>query len=364
MNRTNEIKKVSFISIAANIVLVAFKAAVGFISGSIAIMLDAVNNLADALTSGITILGVVLAGKKPDNKHPFGYGRIEYISAVVISGLVLFAGISSAVESAKRIADPEPADYSLVTIIIVSAAIVAKYLLGSYQKKKGKSLGSDSLLASGAESQGDCAISASTLVAIAVSAIWGISIEGYIGVVIAALIIKAGVELLMNSLSNILGKRAQGELAADIKREVAQVPGVLGVYDLVLHDYGPDSAMGSVHIEIDDNESASEIHKIIKHVQAAVMKQFHILLTVGIYASNTSNPKIIELRDYVSGVAMAQKGVLGLHAFFWEGKEISFDIVVDFNCDIKSAVQVITGAICERIEGADVHITIDKNYTD
>lgn len=364
MTRTQEIKKVSFYSIAANLVLVGFKAAVGLVSGSIAIMMDAVNNLTDALTSGITILGVVLAGKRPDNKHPFGYGRIEYISAVIISSLVLFAGITCAIESAKSIADPEPAEYTWVTVVIIASAVVAKMLLGTYQKKKGRSLESDSLVASGTESQGDAAISLSTLVAMAVSFLWGISIEGYIGVAIAALIIKAGVELLLSSLSDILGKRTQGELAAEIKSEIASVPGVLGVYDLVLHDYGPDSAMGSVHVEVDDKTSAVEIHKIIKHIQSVVMNRFRIMLTVGIYASNTSDPRVTEMQEFVKSLALQQQGVTGLHAFFWEDNYVSFDIVVEFDCDIRSAVVALEQAVQSRVPDADVHIVIDKNFTD
>lgn len=364
MNRTDNIKKVSLISIAANVLLVFFKAAVGLISGSIAIILDAVNNLADALGSGITILGVVLAGKKPDSRHPFGYGRIEYLSAVVISAIVLFAGISSVVESAKSIFNPEPATYSWVTIVIVASAIIAKILLGGYVKKQGRKLESDSLIASGTEAIGDAALSASTLIAIAASAIWGISIEGYIGALISVMIIKAGVELLLASLSNILGKRTQGELASEIKAEIASVDGVLGVYDLVLHDYGPDTAMGSVHVEIADSTTAAEIHKIIRHIQIAVAKRFHIVLTVGIYASNTSNPQLMELRNQIKDYALRQSGVKGFHAFFMEEDTISFDLVVDFNCNVPQACQAIKAFILSLCPSAQVFINIDKDFTE
>lgn len=364
MNRSASIKKVSLISIGANVLLVIFKAAVGLISGSIAIILDAVNNLADALGSGIAILGVILAGKKPDSKHPFGYGRIEYLSAVVISAIVLFAGISSIIESVKSIFNPEPASYNWVTILIVVSAIFAKILLGGYVKKQGKKLESESLVASGTEAIGDAALSASTLLAIAASAIWGISIEGYVGAVISLMIVKAGAELMLSSLSNILGKRTQGELASEIKSEIAAVDGVLGVYDLILHDYGPDSAMGSVHVEVSDSASATDIHKIIRHIQLAVAKRFHIILTVGIYAANTTDPEVVQMKEHVKACALQQKGVTGFHAFFMEGNCISFDLVVDFNCNIPAACEAIKAAVLEQLPSAEVLINIDKNYTD
>lgn len=364
MNRTAQIKKVSIIGIIANVILAAFKAAVGLISGSIAIILDAVNNLTDALSSGITILGVVLAGKKPDGKHPFGYGRVEYLSSVIISALVLFAGISAAIEAVKRIISPAAPDYSLVTVMVLVGAVAGKIILGQYVKAKGKALGSDALVASGAEAIGDAAISASTLVAIAVAFIWHIDIEGYVAAIISAFIIKAGVELLLSSLSDILGKRAQGELAAEIKAEIAKVDGVLGVYDLVLHDYGPNSAMGSVHVEVDDSSSAVDIHRITNQIQRSIAKRFHIILTVGIYASNNSNAQAVELREYVRSIALAQKGVLGLHGFFWQDGIVSFDIVVDFGCDTAAATTALRGAILERLSDAQVTINIDKNYTE
>lgn len=364
MNRSGNIKKVSLISIGVNVLLVLFKAAVGFISGSIAIIMDAVNNLADAMGSGITILGVVLAGRKPDSKHPFGYGRVEYLAAVVISALVIFTGISSAVESVKGIINPTPATYNLVTITIVSAAILVKILLGTYVKKKGKQLSSDSLVASGTDSMGDAALSASTLVAIGVSTLWGVSIEAYIALVISAVIIKAGVELLLESLSNILGKRAQGDLAAEIKSEIAAVEGVLGVYDLVLHDYGPDSAMGSVHVEIDDTANASQIYRITRRIQMAVMKRFHIILTVGIYASNTTDTEVQQLKELARRCALEQKGVTGFHGFFMDGDIVTFDIVAEFDCDIHSATQAIKAVIESHKPDAQVFIGIDKNYTE
>lgn len=363
-NRSNNIKRVSLISIGVNVLLVVFKAAVGLISGSVAIIIDAVNNLTDAMGSGITILGVVLSSKKPDAKHPFGYGRVEYLAAVLISILVLFTGISSAIESVKSIIEPTEATYNLITIIIVSGAVLTKILLGTYVRKKGKQYASDSLVASGTEAMGDAALSASTLIAIAVSLIWGIAIEAYIALIISIVIIKAGAELLLESLSNILGKRTQGELATEIKAEISDIEGVLGVYDLVLHDYGPDKAMGSVHIEVDDSASAPEICKIIRHVQHAVMKRFHISLTVGIYASNTTDTEILQLKEYVGQCVLKQNGVVGFHGFFMEGNTMIFDIVADFGCDIHAATQAINSSILEKLPSAQVLINIDKNYTD
>lgn len=363
MSRSAEIKKTSYVGIGANVLLAAFKAAVGMAAGSIAIILDAVNNVTDALSSGITILGVTLGGRKPDAKHPFGYGRIEYLCAIVISALVLFAGISSVVEAAKSIADPQPAQYSVATVVIIVTAVAAKIVLGLYVKKKGTSLDSDALVASGTEALGDAALSASTLLAVIASALWGISIEGYIGVVISAIIIKAGVELMLASLSHVIGKRAQGQIAADIKKEIMTVDGVLGAYDLVLHDYGPSSAMGTVHIEVADDTPAPMIHKLTKRVQKAVFKRFNIVLTVGIYAVNNTDPAVLEMKSLVNDAALAIPGVHQMHGFVMDGNEIGFDIVVDFDCDTAQAKEQLTKNIHSRIPDARVYITIDKNYS-
>ena len=217
MNREKVIIRTGVIGIFANVFLAGFKAVIGFISGSIAVTMDAVNNLSDALSSVITIVSTKLAGKAPDKKHPYGYGRIEYLSAVTISVIVLYAGITSLVESVKKIIQPEAPDYAPIALIIIGVAVAVKIVLGIYVHATGKKVKSDSLVASGKDALLDAVISTSTLVAAAVFIIWGISLEAWLAAIISLVIVKSGVEMLRDSVSSILGERVEGELSNQIR---------------------------------------------------------------------------------------------------------------------------------------------------
>ena len=198
-NRSKVIVRTSIVGIVTNVVLSAFKAVIGFITGSIAVTLDAVNNLSDALSSVITIVGAKLANKLPDKKHPLGYGRIEYLSAMIVAAIVLYAGGTSAVESVKKIITPEAADYSTVSLVIIAAAVVVKLVLGKYVKRQGERVNSGALVASGADALFDAILSASVLASAIVFVTTGISLEAYVGVLISLFIIKSGIEMLKDT---------------------------------------------------------------------------------------------------------------------------------------------------------------------
>lgn len=333
-DREHIIVRTSIIGIVANVLLVAFKAAVGLAANSIAIVLDAVNNLTDALSSVITILGTKLAGKAPDRDHPLGHGRYEYLSAMVIVAIVLYAGITSMVESVRKIIEPEVADYSLVTLIIVVAAVIVKIVLGRYVSAKGKQVDSGSLIASGKDALFDAAISASVLAAALIYMATGISLEAYVGVVISIVIIKAGIDMLRETLDDILGHRPDAELAVGIKRTICEDPDVFGAYDLLLDSYGPDLTIGAVHVEVADTMSASDIDAMTRRLQAAVYEKHHIALaTVGIYSRNTTDDEIVEMRSAITRLVMSHEGVLQMHGFYVdpEHKSASFDVIIDFD---------------------------------
>ena len=202
-SREKTIIRTSIIGIIANVFLAAFKAVIGIMTHSIAIVLDAVNNISDAGSSLITIVGTKLAGKEPDKKHPFGYGRIEYLSAMIISVIVLYAGITSFVESVKQILHPETPEYNTISLIIVAVAVAVKVLLGRYVKSIGEKVNSDSLINSGEDATLDSVISASTLVAAGIFMIFHISLEAWLGAIISVVIIKSGVEMLRDTISKI-----------------------------------------------------------------------------------------------------------------------------------------------------------------
>lgn len=341
ISRDKIIVRTSIIGILANVFLAGFKAFVGLTSNSIAIVMDAINNLSDAASSVITIIGTKLAGKAPDRKHPFGYGRIEYLSALVISLIVLYAGITAFVESVKAIITPEAPDYSIASLIIVGVAVVVKIVLGIYVKHTGEKVNSDSLINSGADATLDSVISASTLAAAGIYLIFHISLEAWLGAVIALVIIKSGFEMIRDTLSKILGERAEPELARDIKKTVNSFPEVLGAYDLVLHNYGPDSYNGSVHIEVPDTLSVDELDRLNRNITIEVYKKHNVILTaIGVYSFNTSDAEAKAAKQRVTDIIKEEPYILQLHGFYLdkENKSIRFDIVVSFNAKDRSAV--------------------------
>ena len=340
-SREKTIIRTSIIGIIANVFLAAFKAAVGLITNSIAIVLDAVNNISDAGSSLITIIGTKLAGRAPDKKHPFGYGRIEYLSAMIISVIVLYAGITSFVESVKQIIHPETPEYTTVSLIIVAVGVVVKILLGRYVKSVGEKVNSDSLVNSGEDATLDSIISASTLVAAVIFMIFGISLEAWLGAVISIIIIKSGIEMLRDTISQLLGEQNDRELAKQIKKTVVSFPEVRGAYDLVLNNYGPDSWNGSIHIEVPDTYTASQLDQLIRDIQVKVYQEHNVILTaVGVYSVNTRDAEVIETLKKVREIVFAHEFVTQLHGFYLmkEEKAMRFDLVVSFDAKDRNAV--------------------------
>ncbi len=367
-DRNGVIVRTSVIGILANVFLAGFKAAVGLTSHSIAIVMDAVNNLSDAASSVITIVGTKLAGKEPDMQHPFGYGRIEYLSAMVIALLVLYAGVTAFTESVKKIIRPEQPEYSAAALIIVATAVVVKLLLGRYVKHVGQKVNSDSLINSGEDAALDSVISASTLAAAGIWLIFHISLEAWLGAVISLVIIRSGFGMLRETLSKILGERADAQLARDIKQTVSAHPEISGAYDLVLHNYGPDSYNGSVHIEVPDTLSADELDKLIRRVTAEVFRKHNVILTaVGVYSINTKDAEAAAVREKVRGIVKQNPHVLQMHGFYLdrEEKSLRFDIVVSFEAEDRRQVY---REVCENVqrEFPDyvLHVAMDMDFSE
>ena len=340
VSREKTIVRTSIIGIVANVFLAAFKAVIGLAANSIAIVLDAVNNISDAGSSLITIIGTKLAGREPDKKHPFGYGRIEYLSAMIISVIVLYAGVTSFTESVKQIIHPETPDYSTLSLIIVGVAVVVKIVLGRYVKSIGKKVNSDSLVNSGEDATLDSVISASTLVAATIFLIFGISLEAWLGAVISLVIIKSGVEMLKDTISQILGEKNDPELAREIKKTVTSFPGVHGAYDLVLNNYGPDAWNGSIHIEVPDTYSADQLDRLLRNIQTTVYKEHQVILTaIGVYSMNTKDEEVIAAQKKVREIVFAHPYVRQMHGFYLvkEPKTMRFDLVISFDAKDRRA---------------------------
>ena len=368
MDRSKVIVRTSVIGILANALLAAFKAFVGIITGSIAVTLDAVNNLSDALSSVITILGTKLAGKRPDKKHPLGYGRVEYLTAAIISVIVLYAGITSLGESVKKILHPETPEYTTVSLIIIAAAVVVKIVLGRYVKGVGERVQSDALIASGTDATLDSVISAATLVAAGIFLLWGLSLEAWLGAVISLIIIKSGLEMLRDALSTILGERAEEEVSRGVKEIVKSFEPVSGAYDLVLHSYGPDMMIGSVHIEVPDTMTAAELDGLQREIMAKVRQDTGVILTgIGVYSVNTTNDAVAALHEGVRRVVMSQPYVLQMHGFYVDeaAKNMQFDVVMDFDApDMLAAHAAVVKAVREAYPDYTFTVGLDQDISD
>ena len=366
--REKTVIRTSIIGIIANVFLAGFKAFVGLMTNSIAIILDAVNNISDAGSSIITIVGTKLAGKEPDKKHPFGYGRIEYLSAMIISVIVLYAGITSLVESVKLIINPELPDYNTVSLIIVAVAVVVKIVLGRYVKSVGVKVKSDSLINSGEDATLDSIISASTLVAAAIFLIFNISLEAWLGAVISLVIIKSGIEMLRETISHILGERNDAELARSIQKTVLSFPDVQGAYDLVLNNYGPDTWNGSIHIEVPDTYSAGQLDQLIREISMKVFCEHHVILTaVGVYSVNTKDEESIRAREQVRKIVFSHEFVRQMHGFYLlkDKKTLRFDIVISFDAKDRRAVySEVVADVQKAFPDYELQVTMDTDFTE
>lgn len=368
MNREKEIIKTSIITIIANFILAGFKVFLGLISNSVAIVSDAINNFSDALSSVITIVGTKLANKQPDKNHPFGYGRIEYMSALIVSAIVLYAGITALVESIKKIFNPEESSYTLVTIIILIVGVIAKFILGLYVKKKGKKVNSESLVASGSDAFNDGILSFAVLVSAVIYMIFRVDIEAYVSSILSIFIVKAGFEMIKEAVDDMLGTRAESKLSKEIKNEIIKNKYVQGAYDLVLNNYGPDRYQGSVHIEVLDTLNATDIDRISREIFKDIYSKFNVIIhTIGVYAVNTKDEDIIKIRESIRKIIFSHNGVLQMHGFYIDKKNkfINIDIIIDFKVkDRNKLYQEIYDEIQNEYKDYKINMTLDVDVSD
>lgn len=363
MARQEKIIKTSIIGIVVNLILVAFKAFVGIVTNSIAITLDAVNNLTDALSSIITIIGAKLANRPPDKNHPYGYGRIEYFSSVIIAAIVLWAGITAFMESWPKIFTPDVTNYTTVSLVIIAVAVVVKLALGQYVKRVGEDINSQALVASGSDALFDSILSLSTLVAALISIFFHISLEGLLGVIISIVIIKASIDMIKETVDNMIGSRVDSELSRKIKESVCELPEVYGAYDLSLHNYGPEEMQGSVHVEVDDSLTALEIQNLTRQISVKIYEEFSIVLTVGIYARNN---KFSEIRNDLYEIASKYEEIIEIHGFiaYESQKLITFDLIVDFDADREAVKNKILKEITQKHPQFTYQIIDDYDVSD
>ena len=365
--RERVIVRTSILGIFVNLFLSVGKAIVGISTKSIAIILDAVNNLSDMLSSIVTIGGAKLAGRKPDRKHPLGHGRIEYISAMIVAAIVLYAGVMAGVESVKKIINPEEADYSILSLILLAVAVMVKVALGLYVRKKGKDVNSGALRASGSDALFDAILSASVLASALIFFWSGVSLEAYVGVLISIFILKSGIGMLIDTINDILGQRADPELAKQIKEIIAEEPEVRGAYDLFITNYGPDRNYASVHIELPDTMTVDQVDLLTREIQKKVYLGTGVIMTgIGVYSFNTTNSEITELRNKVQQLVMSHDFALQLHGFYAdpETKTVRFDVVFSFDISAEEGLKLLYDEMAKECPDYTFHITPDLDLTD
>ena len=368
INREKTIVTTGIIGIVANVFLASFKALIGVAAHSTAMVLDAVNNFSDVLSSLVAIIGTKIASKKPDKKHPLGHGRVEYLAQMIIAALIIYAGLTAMIESVKKIINPVEPEHSALSLAIISVAIVVKIVLGLFVRKQGKKVKSDLLMSSGTDALFDAILSTAVLVSAVILLVFKFNIEAYVSVAISLFILKAGLEIIFEAVDDMLGHRVEAEYTRKVKESVNSFDEVHGAYDIVLHNYGPERYLGSVHIEVDDTMTAHQIDALTRSITEKVYLDTGIILTaVGIYSNNSSDEHLMKMRNEIAGLVVDHKHILQIHGFYVdeERKKIVFDVVVDFEeQDREGLITHIVGDVKEALPGYDVQVTIDNDISD
>ncbi len=366
--RNKKIIKTSIVGIVANLILAILKVIIGFVSGSIAIILDAVNNLSDSLSSIVAIIGIKFANRAPDKAHPMGHGRFEYLGSAAIAVVISYIGFTAMIESIDSILNPTVATYNFITFVIIAISVAIKLMLSRYFRKVAKQVDSDSLKGSGVDALLDATISGATFIAGLIYLIFGISIEAYLAAVISLVIIISGFRMLKEAFSVIMGERADSSLSRRIKQEICNVDGVYGAYDLLIHDYGTGRSYASVNIDVLDTLSVLEVDDISREVRRCVSQKFRIYVSsVGIYPINTKNKHTMAVRKNIKAMMLMNDHIRQIHGFRMDEKhkEITFDVVIDFGIkDQQSFRRRIIRELKRVYPDYDFVIAIDLDFSD
>ena len=364
-SREGVIAATSSLGIAVNILIAVAKVIVGLLASSIAIVSEGINNASDALTSVLTLVGTKLAKKHPDSKHPFGYGRIEYLTSLVISILILVTGIEMLTSSVKLVFHPEELSISYLSLIIVAVSAVIKFFLGIYTIKMGKKAGSGALEAVGLDCRNDSFVSVVTILSAVVFLVFNKSVDAYAGIFTSLIIVKAGLEVLRDTVSELLGRPGEKELATKMYKEILKTEGIIGAADMMLHNYGPDAYSGSVNIEIDHSKTVGEIYQFIHKLQLRIMHEYNVTMVFGIYAVDNDHDYIKELRRTIAKFVSSTEHVSSFHAVYLEPdtNRLYCDLIVDYDLrDWEKLEEQFKEYIKEYYPDKEVVLTIETEF--
>lgn len=330
--RQGVVMTTSAVGIIVNVLLASVKVAIGILANSIAVISEGINNATDSLSSVITMVGAKLSNKRPTKKHPFGYGRIEYITSLIIAGLIIATAVELLKSSIKLIIEPEELTVTTLTLIIIAASALVKLWLAWYTIKKGKQVNSGILVAMGTDSRNDCIVSAVTIVSALIFIIFNLSVDAYAGIITSLFIFKAGFDILKDTLANLLGQPVEKETADELYKIIRSTPGVLNAADMILHNYGPDRYSGSVNIEMDHQMTVEQLYATIHKLQLDIMHQKGITMVFGIYAVDRDHSEIKQMRQQIANYVRGKEHVISYHALYLEPQTnvIYVDLVVDY----------------------------------
>ena len=324
------------VGIVTNLMLFIIKLSVGLFSNSISILADAFNNLSDAASSIITIIGFKMANKPADAEHPFGHGRIEYITAMIVSFMVMLVGLQFVKTSFQKIINPTPVTFELLPFILLLISIGFKFWLSKFNKSIGNKINSSTLKATATDAMGDVFTSTTVVISFLISKFTTLPIDGYIGIVVALAIVYSGFSLIKETLSPLLGEPPDPVLVSDITDMVMSYENITGIHDLIVHNYGLGRIMASIHAEIPSNIDIMEIHHIIDTAEREISKKLNIYLVIHMDPICVDTDEIIEARNMVQDVLSKYEEVKSFHDFRVVGdhdkKNLIFDIEVCPKC--------------------------------
>lgn len=305
----------SVTGIIVNIILAIAKYFAGIISGSISVTADAINNLSDAASSIISLIGVKLSAKPADKDHPYGHGRVEYITALAVSFFVLLMGIELFKGSVDKIINPVPVKFNVLSLIILAVSILAKLWLGLFNKKLGEKIDSAPMMAVMKDSFSDCLATGVALIAVVISAFSDISIDGYLGVIVAGFIFLAGFNILKETMADLLGKPADKAFTQEIENKILSYDKIVGVHDMIIHDYGPGRKFASAHAEVSSQDDIMEIHDIIDLAERDILNEYGIVISIHTDPIVTDDERINTLKEMTVTIVKEISDEMSIHDF-------------------------------------------------
>lgn len=361
-------KLAGIVGIISNTILCTMKILIGLISGSISIVADGINNLADGASSIITLLGFKLASLPEDEEHPYGHARIEYIAGMAVSVMILIVGFELGKSSLEKIITPEPLEFSWTVVIVLLIAIAIKVWQAIFNISTGKKINSLALIATGTDSRNDVISTVVVLLGILIGHFFNVMVDGYFGLAVAVFILWSGVSLIKETISPLLGEAPDEELVSQIEAMAMAYDGAIGIHDLIVHNYGPGKVFASMHIEVDSSVDVMESHDLIDTIEKNLSESLNILLTVHMDPVDINNPYREPLTHILNDVLREIPGALGFHDLRivpgTTHTNVIFDVVLSHECELsqKEISDILKQKVSEFNSSFLCVIEYDMNY--